>query len=103
MKKLLLCSIVALISSCVASAKKPVAVFFKADAPEIVYQGRIDFTDPQKPRFCHSGVNISTIIYTQNINMMIEDLSQGDEKHTNYYLHLNHRIVLLHRVFRSKR
>lgn len=82
MKFLLGC--IALLNVCCVSAKRPAAVLFKPDSPEIVYQGRIDFSDPLKPRFCHTGVNISAVIYAQSISIVMEDLCEG-EKYTNYY------------------
>ncbi|MDB5256711.1 MAG: hypothetical protein JWM14_1406 [Chitinophagaceae bacterium] len=61
------------------------SIVFPADAPEIVYAGRIDFTNPVRPSFCYSGVSIKTIFTGTELHMLLEDFATGDERTTNYF------------------
>jgi lysophospholipase L1-like esterase len=82
MKKLFL--LVAVIPYC-ALSQKPTEVNYTPDHPAIEYHGRIDYSDPQKPSFCYSGVSIKTVLIGTSISMTLEDLASGDEQHTNYF------------------
>lgn len=66
-------------------AEKEKSIIFHADAPEIVYAGRIDFTDSKKPFFCHSGVSIKTVFVGTAMQMILEDYEDGGENSLNYY------------------
>lgn len=71
------------IVSCDAQDKKMITL--PADAKEILYAGRIDFSQPLKPSFCYSGVSIKTLFTGTELYLMLEDFSSGDEQHTNYF------------------
>jgi lysophospholipase L1-like esterase len=74
-----------LLISTISFAQKKQSVVFPADAPEIMYAGRIDFTNPVRPSFCHPGVSVKTIFTGTELHMLLEDFATGDEKTTNYF------------------
>ncbi|HSZ72627.1 MAG TPA: SGNH/GDSL hydrolase family protein [Cytophagaceae bacterium] len=71
------------IISCKAQEKNQITL--PANAKEISYAGRVDFSHPMKPSFCYSGVSIKTVFTGTTLSMLMEDLSSGDEQHTNYF------------------
>jgi len=56
-----------------------------ANNTNIVYMGRIDFTDPKAPLFAYSGVNIQAKFQGTSIDVIIQDYAVGGSQHTNYY------------------
>lgn len=84
MKHFILIALVFLMNT-MSKAQKGSAIVFAADAPEIRYAGRIDFTNPAKPSFCHSGVSVKTLFTGTELHMILEDFATGDEKTTNYF------------------
>ncbi len=83
MKHFLIVSLLFLMNTSIAQKNK--SVVFPADAAEIKYAGRIDFTNPVKPSFCHSGVSIRTLFTGTELHVILEDFATGDEKTTNYF------------------
>jgi lysophospholipase L1-like esterase len=84
MKPFILLSFVFCINS-MSMAQKNNTIIFAADAPEIRYAGRIDFTNPLRPSFCHAGVSIKTTFSGSAMQMILEDFGEGGDKFTNYY------------------
>ncbi len=56
-----------------ASAKENVVKFFRADDSRIQYVGRVDFSNPQAPRFWAPGVYISARFKGSNCQILIND------------------------------
>jgi lysophospholipase L1-like esterase len=56
-----------------ASVKESSAVFFAADDPYIQYMGRIDFSDPKKPRFWSPGVTVRFRFKGNSCRILIND------------------------------
>ena len=71
-----------MLTSCAAGSEKPVA-FFSADHSAIQYTGRIDFKNPQSPRFWQPGVNINTVFVGGTCSVIIKDEFIGGVVH-NY-------------------
>jgi hypothetical protein len=56
---------------------------YGADDPNILYSGRIDFTDPTKPEFSASGVVISLNFHGDGLTIKIDDSRENGNP--NYY------------------
>lgn len=84
MKHFILIALVFSINT-LSTAQKNKSIIFPADAPEILYAGRIDFSNPVRPSFCYSGVSVRTIFTGAELQMLLEDFATGDEKTTNYF------------------
>lgn len=95
MKQVILFVTLLALSHC-AIAQKNKSIVFAADASEIAYAGRIDFTDAKAPSFCHSGVSIKTVFIGTSMQMILEDFGEGGDKFTNYYT-----ILVDERVFQT--
>ncbi len=52
--------------------------------PLISYTGRIDFRNKNAPSFSYPGVSIKLKFTGDAIDMLMQDLAEGDEQHTNY-------------------
>ncbi|HSZ26506.1 MAG TPA: SGNH/GDSL hydrolase family protein [Cytophagaceae bacterium] len=59
-------------------------IVVQASNPNIVYTGRIDFSSKNDPAFSYSGVSIKLMFTGDAIDMLLQDLAEGDEQHTNY-------------------
>jgi lysophospholipase L1-like esterase len=57
--------------------------FFDASHPDIQYTGRIDFSDPKKPRFWQPGVYITAKFSGAFCSVLLEDEVSGGKSH-NY-------------------
>ena len=51
----------------------------------IVYTGRIDFSNAMKPTFSYPGVSIKTLFTGTTIDVVLEDQGDGGDKTTNYF------------------
>jgi lysophospholipase L1-like esterase len=61
----------------------PVVKIFTADDQHFVYTGRVDFTDPQKPKFWSPGVYITTRFKGPTCELLINDEEMYGKTH-NY-------------------
>jgi lysophospholipase L1-like esterase len=52
--------------------------------PLISYTGRVDFRSKNAPAFAYPGVSIKLKFTGDAIDMLMQDLAEGDEQHTNY-------------------
>lgn len=52
--------------------------------PLISYTGRIDFRSKNTPAFSYPGVSIKLKFTGDAIDMLMQDMAEGDEQHTNY-------------------
>jgi lysophospholipase L1-like esterase len=79
MKRFLVClfTLISVVPYC-SNAQDPV-VLIEADDPNIVYTGRVDFTNPKAPRFWASGVYISFRFTGGTCEVVLNDqLLNGD-------------------------
>lgn len=77
-----------LLTSATAPVPKPIQLkLFTADNANIQYTGRIDFSDPQKPRFWAPGVYISTRFAGPSCEVVVNDEQLGGTNHN--YLEIN--------------
>jgi len=85
MKKSLHTIILALLGFAVTTAGKasPKIKLFTADNQHFVYTGRVDFTDPQKPKFWSPGVYITTRFKGPTCKLLINDEEMYGKTH-NY-------------------
>jgi lysophospholipase L1-like esterase len=65
------------------SAKAGTAAFFAADDPYIEYMGRIDFSDPKKPRFWSPGVTVRLKFSGSSCRVLLNDEMMWGKDH-NY-------------------
>lgn len=61
----------------------PIVKLFTADNQHFVYTGRVDFTDPQKPKFWSPGVYITTRFKGPTCELLINDEEMYGKTH-NY-------------------
>jgi len=78
--KYILCFIIAATFAVKASAKKDAPKFFKADDRHISYTGRIDFSNPAKPRFWAAGVYIQAKFKGTSLTIFLNDEESGDNR-----------------------
>jgi lysophospholipase L1-like esterase len=61
----------------------------EADNPKIKYTGRIDFSNPQAPRFAWSGISIKAAFEGHKCQILLNDYASGTEydgqERSNYY------------------
>lgn len=74
------------LSTKLLSSTKPVkaGTFYSPDDPNIAYSGRIDFTDPMKPKFSAPGVYIQATFRGSAAVVWLEDEFKWS-KYRNYY------------------
>jgi len=71
---ILLACLVQAFSLCMAAPiKKGPAIFFAADDPYIEYMGRIDVSDPKKPRFWSPGVTVRLKFSGSSCRVLLND------------------------------
>ncbi len=73
-------------NSCDTGSTDPVTgALIEADDANIMYTGRIDFSDPKAPSFSHPGIKIWTTFQGTSAYMIMEDEGSGTSTTTNYY------------------
>ncbi len=75
--------LILLINAAFAKSNKPVLNLYKASNTNIQYFGRIDFSDPLKPRFWSPGVYLKAKFKGTDCELIINDEVQGGNDH-NY-------------------
>ncbi|MBD1385683.1 SGNH/GDSL hydrolase family protein [Mucilaginibacter rigui] len=83
MKKSLFATLLAILAITVSGKASPQIKFFTADNRHFVYTGRVDFTDPQKPKFWSPGVYITTRFKGPTCELLINDEEMYGKTH-NY-------------------
>ena len=58
---------------------------YNADDPNILYSGRIDFSEPQLPKFSAPGVSIQARFHGTGATVLLEDEFSGGAPNRNYY------------------
>lgn len=81
--KYLYCCLIALLFVFNASAKHNEARFFGADDHHINYIGRVDFSNPAKPRFWSPGVYVQAKFQGTSLEIYLND-EQPDRNNYNY-------------------
>jgi lysophospholipase L1-like esterase len=60
-------------------------IFVNASDPLISYTGRMDFRSKNDPVFAYPGVSIKLKFTGDAIDMLMQEMGEGDEGHTNYF------------------
>jgi lysophospholipase L1-like esterase len=60
-------------------------ITISAGNPMISYTGRVDFKNKNDPSFSYPGVTIKMKFTGEAFDMLLQDMAQGDEQHTNYF------------------
>lgn len=88
-----ICAGVFVLGSCKKKSTDPVSlpildttmVFVKANDANILYTGRIDFSNPLAPQFSFSGVSVKAKFKGTAIDVVIKDYGIGGATTTNYF------------------